>query len=365
MPLLDVNGDPGSWDALVASSPQGHLLQSYSWGELKARHGWSVSRFAYQDGDGLATAQVLWRSTPLGRIGYLPRGPALSPAGNEAAACELLQAVHAEAARRGALLLKAEPNAPDAGLLPALGFRPSRQTVQPRVTIIVDLEQPLETLLARQHSKTRYNVHLAARRGVRVRRGGPDDIAVFARLMQETSERDAFAARPASYYRDALALLGDAADLLLAEHEGEVLAAILVAKFNGVATYLFGASSSQRRNLMASSLLQWEAMRRSKEQGMRSYDFWGVPEELAPHANDSGAQGFAHELPEAAEHGRGDLWGVYRFKRGFGGRLVAFSPAHDYVYAAPRYWLWEQLLPRALPLLRRVSARGAGGLFAS
>jgi lipid II:glycine glycyltransferase (peptidoglycan interpeptide bridge formation enzyme) len=343
------------WNELVASSPEGHLLQSYQWGELKSRHGWSAERLAATAEGSMAAAQVLWRPTPLGPIAYVPRGPVFEPKGNEAALDLLLAEIHQKARARRALMLKVERNHPEPGPLPALGFRPSRQTVQPKATIIVDLTQDAETLLRRQHSKTRYNIRLATKQGVKVRRGNTADVPVFARLMAETGVRDGFGVRSAAYYRDVLHLLGDHAELLLAEHDGDVLAGMLVAKFNREAIYLYGASGTLKRNLMPNHALQWEAMRRAQEEGYPCYDFWAVPSAVLDRAPE-GAEG--DDLPEPAEHERGDLWGVYRFKRGFGGKLVGYSGGYDYVYSRPRYWLWEHLVPRALAILRRSRSMG-------
>lgn len=341
------------WDGLIARASDGHLLQTYGWGELKARHGWTVQRFRVDGPGGFAAAQVLWRQSPVGQMGYIPRGPAVTGEDERQALESLFDGIHRAARRRNAVFLKVEPNSDSAGPLPDLGFRKSDQKVQPSVTLAIDLRQDLDAIMKRQHSKTRYNINLAARKGVSVSDAGRDGVEVFSLLMNETGDRDGFAPRPTAYYRDALDLLGDHAQLLLAEHEGEVLAGLFLTKFNGTATYLFGSSTSHKRNLMAPYLLQWEAMRRSKEAGMHTYDFWGVPEDLREDAaalRDTDAS--ADDLPPWREHEVGDLWGVYRFKRGFGGRLATTCGAWDYIYSPARYLLWQQAAPRGVALLR-------------
>ncbi|MBI4497695.1 MAG: peptidoglycan bridge formation glycyltransferase FemA/FemB family protein [Chloroflexi bacterium] len=339
------------WDEFIASAPDGHLLQSYRWGEFKARYGWLPECLLVRAEGGTAAAQVLWRRTPLGAVAYLPRGPVAQPAGHEGATRALLAAVHRRARARGALFLKVEPNSNDPAPLPLLGFRPSAQTVQPCATLMVDLAADLETISSRQHSKTRYNIRLAAKKGVRVRRGDHQDVPTFYRLMEETSRRDGFAVHTQAYYRDVLEVLGDQAELLLAEHEGEVLAGIIVGTFQREAIYLYGASTAHKRNLMPTYLVQWEAMRRAHEAGCVRYDLWGVPADLAAVA-EAGSEG-DEALPALREHQRGDLWGVYRFKRGFGGKLVGYCGAYDYVYHPSRYWLWQHAVPRVLAWLRR------------
>lgn len=348
---------PAAWDALVMAAPDGHLLQSFHWGEFKARHGWSVQRVCVNLDGAFAAAQVLWRRTPLGPVGYIPRGPVSVPSGHEAALRKLMREVHRSGRARGAVFLKVEPNCSDPAPLPHLGFRPSVQTVQPQVTLMIDLTVSLETLLRRMHPKTRYNIRLAHKKGVEVVRGDRRDLPTFVRMMRETAQRQGFGVRPYAYYRDVLAFLGDNAELLLAKHEGEVLAGIIVAKFNGEAVYLYGASSGHKRNLMPAYLLQWEAIRRAQEQGLTRYDLWAVPPDLAQLARTLPDGETAASLPPARPHRRGDLWGVYRFKRGFGGRLVAYCGALDYIYSPVRYALWQHFVPPMLAIVHRCQGR--------
>jgi peptidoglycan pentaglycine glycine transferase (the first glycine) len=323
--------DQPAWDERIRAAADGHLLQSWAWGELKARFGWEVQRVAV----GGASAQVLYRRLPggLGSLAYVPRGPAADWADGPAVQA-LLGAVGPEAQRRRAVCLKIEPNqqedAAPASVLRRLGCRPSPHAVQPRRTLLVDLDAEPEALLQHMKQKTRYNVRLAARKGVTVRHGGESDHAAFYRLMEATARRDAFAIHSEEYYRAADRLLVRAGHgcMLLAEHGGELLAGLVALAFGGTACYMYGASSDESRNLMPTYLLQGEAMLWARGHGCRSYDLWGVPDE-------------DEATLEAQFEGRNDgLWGVYRFKRGFGGRLVRTVGAWDLVYAPLRYRLY-------------------------
>jgi lipid II:glycine glycyltransferase (peptidoglycan interpeptide bridge formation enzyme) len=323
--------DQAAWDVRVAAVPGGHLLQSWAWGALKAAFGWHAQRVAV----GSACAQVLYRRLPagLGTIAYVPRGPA-ADFGDEAALRALLKAIRPLARQQRALCLKIEPNREDdpelAGRLQALGFRPSPQGIQPRRTIVVDLDAGPEALLERMKQKTRYNVRLAARKGVAVRPGGEADLPAFYRLMERTAVRDRFGIHSQAYYGMAHRLFVPVGRgrLLLAEHEGQLLAGLVAFAFGDTACYMYGASADEKRNLMPAYLLQWEAIRWAKERGCRAYDLWGVPDE-------------EEETLEAGFEQRNDgLWGVYRFKRGFGGRLVRTVGAWDLVYAPLRYRLY-------------------------
>jgi peptidoglycan pentaglycine glycine transferase (the first glycine) len=331
--------NPAAWDALVAAGPAPHLLQTWAWGELKGRFGWRVRRVAVGD----ASAQVLFRPLParLGTLAYVPRGPAVDY-GDAAALRALLDALHPVARRERAICLKIEPNVPQgapAGDAPiesrlrGLGFRPSPQQVQPRRTLLVDLAPEPDQILAAMKQKTRYNIRLAARRGVTVRPGGQADLPAFYRLMAETAARDGFGIHTLAYYQAAHHLfLPDRGRLLLAEYQGQLLAGLVVFAFAGQAVYMYGASSGEQRALMPTYLLQWESMLWARQRGCRTYDLWGVPDE-------------DEETLEAHFQARSDgLWGVYRFKRGFGGRLLRAAGAWDLVYAPLRYRLYELAL---------------------
>jgi peptidoglycan pentaglycine glycine transferase (the first glycine) len=352
----------GRWDDFVAAAPTGHILQSWAWGEFKARFGWQVVRLvAEQAGEVVAGAQVLFRRPPLFSLAYVPRGPIVVP--SAAAAPALFAALHCEARRRRAIFLKIEPNLleSEAAALTDLGFRPNAQRVQPRTTIVVDLTPDLATIAARQKPKWRYNIGLAARRGVTVRQGSAVDIPVFYALLQQTGQRDRFAIHSLAYYHEFFRHLGDQARLFLAEYQGNLLAGIVITVFGGQAIYMYGASSSEQRNLMPNHLLQWEAMKWAKAQSCTTYDLWGIPDEVT---SDEGRgmrdevrgtnswSGAAERETWNMERGT-DLWGVYRFKQGFGGQVTRYVGAFDYVYYSVLYKLWTQLLPRYRSLAAR------------
>jgi peptidoglycan pentaglycine glycine transferase (the first glycine) len=191
-------------------------------------------------------------------------------------------------------------------------------------------------------SKTRYNVRLAGRKGVVVREASEADLPAFHALMAITAARDRFGVHTPAYYEAAYRLFvpQDRARLLLAEVEGEPVAALMVFALPPRAWYFYGASGDAHRNKMPTYLLQWEAMRWARSLGCTAYDLWGVPD-----ADE--------DRLEAEFKGRADgLWGVYRFKRGFGGRLVRSVGAWDRVYAPLRYRLYRWMLTARDRMLR-------------
>jgi len=322
----EVNWSDAIWDAFVSNHRAAHPLQLSAWGRLKRAFGWEDVRFAWMEGDEIkAGVQVLFRPLPRARllplrIAYVPKGP-LVDWENETQTRAFLDAVWRYCRRHGALLLKLEPEAPDSPQLAArlvrLGFRPSKRTIQPRTTVWIDLTPPEEEILARMKQKWRYNVRLAARKGVRVRKGDDADVETFIRLMVMTGERNAFGVHSPEYYRrfwKLFAAEGRVA-LLLAEYQDEALAALMVVRLAGRAYYLFGASSNRHRNRMPNHLLQWETMRWAKSAGCTHYDLWGAPDEIGLDPNAP--------IPDSLT----GLWGVWRFKRGFGGEVVRYIGA--------------------------------------
>jgi lipid II:glycine glycyltransferase (peptidoglycan interpeptide bridge formation enzyme) len=335
------------WDGFVLSRG-GRLLQSWGWGEFKDRFGWDTERLAVWDagGDELkGVAQVLIRRLPLGSVAYVPKGPVASPDDAETWV-RLLRMLRDLGREKGVTFLKIEPDwegeFPLSQLLAGEGFRVSDQAIQPRTTIVVSLEGEEEETLAQMKPKTRYNVRLAERKGVAVREGGERDVSLFYHLMEETRERDAFGIHDEQYYLEAWRtfVTQDRARLFLASYGEELLGGLMVFAFGSTAYYLYGASSDRRRNLMPNHLLQWRAMRWARDRGCTSYDLWGIPDEAGEDEED---------MEEVL--GRGGLWGVYRFKRGFGGRVVRYCPSYDCVYSPVLYWLATRVYPRVRGVL--------------
>lgn len=330
------------WDAFIQEHPGGHLLQGTAWGRLKSAFGWEALRLAVMEGGEIrAAAQVLFRRFPGFSLAYVPRGPVVDWEDEEALEVLLKGMERAGRARR-AIFLKIEPNRPEeAGFserLRRLGFLPGRP-VQPRSTLVVDLEGPEEALLARMKPKTRYNIRLAGRRGVQVRPArGAEEVALFYDLLQETARRDAFGIHTQAYYQTAYHLLceGGLGVLLFAEREGEALAALMAASWGREAIYLYGASRSRGQEHMPSYLLQWEAMRWARSQGCTRYDLWGIP--------DSVLEGGDEREERREKNVRNGMWGVYRFKQGFGGRPLRTVGAYD----RPGYPFLYRLYRKAL-----------------
>lgn len=315
------------WQAYLQLYPDAHLLQTGEWGELKSAFDWQPMRIV----SGNLGAQILFRKLPLGlTIAYIPK-----PLARVLASTEFLSEIDEQCRRLHAVFLKVEPDILeqiDLRFLPAAsGLNRSPHVIQPPRTIIVSLSGSEDEILARMKQKCRYNIRLAEKKGIVVRPW--DDLKAFHRMMTITGGRDGFAVHSLDYYNRAFALFHPAGltELLVAEFEGRPLAALMVFARGKRAWYLYGASTDEERNRMPAYLLQWQAMRWARDHGCLEYDLWGVPD------LDE------RELEAQFETRSDGLWGVYRFKRGFGGQVVRSAQALDRVYMP---WLYRAYLWR-------------------
>jgi peptidoglycan pentaglycine glycine transferase (the first glycine) len=332
------NPDATTWNDFVQAQ-HGHLLQSYPWGELKSRFGWSALRLAVAcDQELVAGSQILFRQLPFGlSLAYIPRGPIVDSTDHNTVTV-LFDALCRTAKSRGAFALKLEPNWLEAitaddesrsthyeSLLTHYQRFPSN-SIQPRTSIHLDLTRDLDTILAQMKPKWRLNIRLAARKGVTVRAGNLGDIPAFYRLLQITSARDQFAVHSEQYYRCAFELFtsGENARLFVAEYSGEPLAMIFVTALGGEAIYLYGASSDSNRERMPNHALHWAAIQWAKERGCSRYDLWGLGATTDADAN--------------AAHG------LYQFKQGFGGTSVRYVSAVDVVFTRWQYALYKRAI---------------------
>jgi peptidoglycan pentaglycine glycine transferase (the first glycine) len=348
-----------AWNRALLALPEPHLLQSWEWGAVKAQTGWTAHRLLWtapgRDAPTAAASLLVRRISKLPwGVGYVPKGPALDWT-NQAAVQTALEGVERAARQRRAFFVKIDPDVdPDspAGqqVLAALrgrGWQPSPEQIQFRNTALLALTTGEEGLLAGMKPKWRYNIGLAERRGVQVRLGGPDDLPTFYALYSETGERDGFIVRPFDYYRQTWLRFMQPADaqapwaeLLLAEVEGDAVAGLILFGFGRTAWYLYGASSQRQRNLMPNHLLQWQAMRRAMARGCVTYDLWGAPDVL--DESDS-------------------MWGVWRFKEGFGAQFAPHIGAWDFPVHRQLYRLYTEAMPAVLDWMRGRHRPSPGG----
>ncbi|MEM9954412.1 MAG: peptidoglycan bridge formation glycyltransferase FemA/FemB family protein [Chloroflexota bacterium] len=333
-PIQAISPSPTAWDNFVLSHPRGYFLQLSAWSEQKNAYGWSVERVALQNeaDEIVAGAQFLFRPLPmkLGTMAYLPYGAYVS---DDSQWNELWKAIHACAKTNGAAFLKWEPGFDFASDPSQWGFDESPQRIQPPNTVMIDITGDDDTIQARMNTSTRRNIRKAYKNDIHYYEATPDDLHKFTTMMDVTGERNDFGVHESAYYKLMYELfVPDHATLILADHEGDTLAANLVISVGDTAIYLEGASSNVKRKLMASYGVQWEAIKWAQNRGCTKYDMWGIPDE-------------SEEVLEEQFQERIDgLWSVYRFKRGWGGDVVRSAGAWDYVYNSIVYMAYKTAL---------------------
>ncbi len=367
------------WNRFVAASHFGDVMQCLEWGEVK-RGDWQPIPFAIEDGDTFkATALVLKRKLPLGRsILYVPRGPILDWNDRDAAR-QIVKKLRNAARAHRAILIKIDPAVPSStrssnGIdktLRELGFVPSLDATsgfggtQPRCVMKTDISGSEDEVQARFHPKWRYNIRYAHKKGVVVKTDCTrDDIQTFHKLYAITASRDGFTGRPLSYFEKMLDVLEaqGLAKLFLTFFDGKPLSGAICFLLPPQCWYVYGASSNEERNKMPNHAMQWAMMQWARENGCTIYDFRGVADETKSSETKS-------EKPDTTSSTRSDettktddksgdkadnhLQGLNRFKAGFGAELVDYVGEYDMVLNPQFYWLWTNLKPKIVAMLKR------------
>jgi len=381
-----------NWNLLVSKLPNPHFLQTYEWGQVKAKYGWQpiylvwdqqgnmkveidaerLSSFTFPpSAAALILKRKILRDEFAARLSilYSPKGPLLDWT-NEPLRTRVLNDLQSIAKRQGAIFLKIDPDVVlgtgvpfSEGDIPEnsgqvvmselkrRGWEYASDQIQFKNTVLIDLNPNEDELRARMKQKTRYNVRLAEKKGVSLRVGMLSDLSNLYKMYAETSVRDGFVIRDEGYYKTVWGLFmrsnvdtleGSQVETfqpsnfptcepLIAEVDGEPVAAIFVFYFAGRAYYVYGMSRDKHREKMPTYLLQWEAMKRAKAKGCTVYDLWGAPEVF----NESDS-----------------MWGVYRFKEGLGGKVVRTLGAWDFAPSSLWYKLYSEIIPRVLDVMR-------------
>ncbi len=365
---------PSRWNELIAALPDPHLLQTFEWGQVKQRYGWqplylvwtgsgqplafsAQTDFLEKIDPGSVVAAALVQKKNVIRQGfaarlcilYCPKGPLLRW-DDLALRTRVLDDLQSFARRQGAIFLKLDPDVvqgrgvpgsendvPDAlgqavlADLGARGWRLSDEQIQFKNTVLLDVSATDDEMLARMKQKTRYNLRLAQKKGLTVRPGSRADWPMLHKMYAETSLRDGFVIRDRAYYETVWGLFSHCSTALIAEVQGEPVAAVYLFHFAGRAYYIYGMSREAHRDKMPNYLLQWQAMLWAREQGCRVYDLWGAPDEF----NESDS-----------------MWGVFRFKEGLGGQVQRSMGAWDFAPNPLWYAFYTRLMPRLLNFMR-------------
>ena len=220
--------DP-DWEAFVESCPGGHHVQTSRWADVKAVVGWGAARvLVRRDGASVAGCQLLLRKVArVGTLAYAPRGPVLAGDAEGAVLDAVLDAVESLARAERALYLKVQPPADDrdtAARLAERGYAESSLETAPTATVLIDVRQEPEELLAAMRTNTRRNVRKARKAGLTVRAGSGDDLGTLCSLIEATARRQSFPPYPPAYYEQMWRSFAPShAHLLVAERAGAPL----------------------------------------------------------------------------------------------------------------------------------------------
>jgi lipid II:glycine glycyltransferase (peptidoglycan interpeptide bridge formation enzyme) len=321
-------GEIVGWDDRVVANPDGgHILQTRAWGEFKRSSGWRPSYWIASTSSVDVAILFLHRRIPgFGELWYAPKGPGIvDPQA-------LVEVLNDRDSMRGAFVVKVEPEIEESHAHPAswqrAGLHQAPADVQmSRSTIIVDLDRDEDALLASFKPKCRYNIRLAAKRGVEVAAVPMTDanIATMYSLMAATRERAGFFLRSERYFRGywELQAASGQGQLFFASWQGEVLAGVFATFLSGHGWYKDGGSTKEHSELMAPHLLQWEVMRWLRARGVRTYDLIAVPPST--------------QLTESHP-----LYGLYRFKSGFNDTITDFVGTWDLPLRPRAYAAWNR-----------------------
>ena len=293
-----------------------NFQQSPEWAKVKEN--WINEIVLAEDESGkiIGAVSILIRKIPIfGNIMYSSRGPTCD-IHDISVMKQLTDGIKELAKKYKAIVYKAEPDILSSDeeyrkIVTNLGYKIKdnaknfREEIQPRYVFRLDIKNKTEDeIFAGFHSKTRYNVRLAIKKGVEVKEGTREDLKDFHKIMVETGERDGFIIRPLSYFEKMYDEMAPKhMKLLMAYHDGKPISGVIPIFYGNKTWYLYGASSNEHRNLMPNYLLQWEMIKMAIARKDDVYDFRGV----------SGVVDENH--PQ---------YGLYRFKKGFGATFTVF-----------------------------------------
>lgn len=334
------------YEAFLQSHPKGHFAQSVLWAKQKPMWQWETVVSRDENGKIKGSLALLIRKIIPGMpftMMYGCRGP-VSDLDDKETLRELLEGAKVLAKKHHAYVIKIDPDvsSTETGyktILEELGFRltgggATFDAIQPQYVFRLNTEgKTAEELLMALPQSTRRKVRTGAKKGVTTEIRGKEAIPDFARLMLETGVRDGFVTRDAAYFEAMLDNLGDHARLYMAYYEGQAIAGTLAIWYGDKVWYLYGASANEHRNLMPNYMLQWNMIEWAVEKGCRIYDFRGVP----------GQVGEDHPL-----------YGLYKFKLGFGGDYVEFVGEMDLVLNKPVNWFIGTAKPIFMELRRKL-----------
>ncbi len=318
-----------------------HVMQSWEWGQFRQSFGTKLKRYGiFKNGKLVQAFQLTFHSIPLTNqfVGYFPKGPLPDQ--------DLITALIEIGKKENCAFIKMEPNVENGDKTQVISNKliASPKPLFTKYNFILDLTQSEEEILRNMHPKTRYNIRLAEKKGVKVEDRTDDSaLEIYLKLYFETISRQQYHGHNASYHRSVWKTMKDAgmARILIASYQPPgskkpiPLTAWMLFNFKDILYYPYGGSLGEHREVMHSNLVAWAAIKIGKRLKCKTFDMWGA---LGPNADPK------------------DSWfGFHRFKQGYGGRLVEYIGTFDLVFNYPLYWaftLIDKLMPLKVLLLK-------------
>lgn len=313
-----------------------HVIQSWQWGEFRKSLGIPVLRYGiYQSGKLSKAFQITLHKIPFTNqyVGYLPKGPKPDK--------ELAEALKKIGKEQKCAFIKLEPEVEEVTgnrLQVTDGFIKSPKPLFTRYNFILDLTKSEEELLKNMHPKTRYNIRIAQKHGVKVEeRSDNEAFEIYLKLYFETTKRQSYHGHNEYYHRQVWQTLKDAlmARLMIATFKDQPLTAWMLLNFKDTLYYPYGGSSKAYPEVMANNLVAWQAIKLGKKLGLKKFDMWGA---LGPAADS-----------------KNPWYGFHKFKRGYGGQLIEYIGTYDLVFNWPVYFMFtviDKLTPLKIFLLK-------------
>lgn len=312
-----------------------HVIQSFEWGEFRKALRIPLLRYGlYQKGKLINAFELTLHKIPFTNefVGYLPKGPMPDKT--------LAQALKKIGKENNCAFIKIEPNVEVTSnkLQVTSNFKRSPKPLFTKYNFVLDLTKSEDQLLKDMHSKTRYNIKVAQKRGVKVEERTDDEaFEIYLKLYFDTTKRQGYHGHNKDYHKKVWDTFKDAgmAHLLIASFNGEPLTAWMLLNFKDTLYYPYGGSSKSHPEVMANNLVAWEAIKLGKKLGLKYFDMWGA---LGPNADPK------------------DPWfGFHKFKMGYGGKLTEYLETYDLVFNWPVYLAFtviDRLTPLKIFLLK-------------
>ena len=299
-----------------------HVIQSWRWGQFRKSLGIPLLRYGLFDNNKMVKAfQISFHRIPLLKksVGYLPKGPFPDS--------ELAKALKKISRDNNCAFIKTEPDI-EAGTTGKIDshFKKSLKPLFTKYNFILDLAASEEELLKNMHQKTRYNIRVAQKRGVKIDiRNDAEGLQAYLKLYFQTTRRQNYFGHNEIYHTKVWETFAETGQVqfVLASFEGKPLVAWMLLIFKDTLYYPYGGSSRLHRDTMASNLVAWEAIKLGKKLGLKKFDMWGA---LGPDADPK------------------DPWfGFHKFKQGYGGRLAEYLGSFDLVENPVLYYAFNSV----------------------